>query len=1597
MEVISLGLLALASGGLLAKVRADKARAKKKEGFTTTQDSLFGTVAQNTLPQDHKDFVVKSDSLFNPFASLLNFNKTNVEFTSSNQAENWVYTAPDNTTSANLFRSVFAKATPNGYAIDDNLGEKKATVYRVPTTTDIGNVIDKCQNAPVKTNDDLVADCSIFESNSEFNNICGICHGGVPRSSASNVCSNSVGKPVSTPSGLFVAARMKADPGQQQLQMDALASGGNLINMLITPTLGSCSIDPATNKNLFSIDSNSCVTNNNYLKCAVRQGFGESKNCYACSTDGLFYFVDDSNGNFSGRQPTIFTIGGNGTVSLQLLDTDGTTSLGYLSMPTSGSLLNLTSTASIFTLQATSNGMTPWKIGLTSNGESAAGKYLSISLRGTSSVPYVQGVFQGTLRSNSTVQYTDFAVTAIDITSSNNITSNVFYESGNYGMKLEPPVVNGMQGLTASFKVLIPYLYINTSNIEANYCSGPYIVNANSTNLLSNSPCYASGSMPGNYNLACLQRSFISGGCTEQGSGYPSNSNKANDLMRRARERVGSNANQGQIANYVYSEYRRSWSGLDSNGVQLTASNWTASQKFCTNSNITFQNPCENLPTYVKENGPLSDECINYIYTSGYYSDSNNGSYLTYNSNPNAASLFGDINNVPTGIMRQIEPFIGSSKKDRFCTEFGSLSPLQGGSNMAAAKNMGGIAALKGFYNNIHMKANQRDMTNAERAQYVAQCYGTTLNVEADANPTVLLYNGSNNVQTSATNCGTAGLTSVNRTSAQDQGSFVGNGPIGNIRAVRIYGNGTEYLQISQLVVLDSRGQNLALKKNISYNSVWDGSVPDAPVDGTLSIRTVPNIYHSAGTGPNEYFEVDLGGLYDIVQIIYFNRAEVQSRATGTRIYLYNNDTFLSNTVRSTTNAKYVSAPLTSAPVQYINLANPNGDASCPSILSGQRGDLLAGQTTNNGIRNNVGTLTTDLTPYPIYNLSLSSDMSLSLGGDSISGTTTAKWIWNHPYAKQGARGETVGFYTNIYNSTNIQQNYYLYYRCDDSVTAIIFNGASLPSVPSGLYTSDNPIGSKILLVALPGQNLVQVVCNNVVGRACFIAAIYDGGSWISPTDASQINYYSATNAASTASGGYSWRSYTAPNIGTIFSDSGTSQTMYEITNLPEYADGYHPSAKWIWNQPDAGQYANKPETVHFYFYINVSGTAIVNYKVYIDSDGGPNATTPNSLVSINTSNMGGLIGHANYTGAMDSQTFAVVPGRNLLQVDVTTSGAAGPAGFKAYITDNNDAVVTGSETSATSQWICTTATQWSLENACVYVPSGGITYNCAAKIWGSNCSQGFSDTIYNGSPSASSGSALNTYNKGTMGAQLNDRWGNNSLAYGSNATEKARQNACRGTTTCPDNYYYDATSDGAAGRCVPNGVADYAICPNDYTYVSGFDSNSCQRTVTATSWSPGYTEVPWKTCDSYNYTNYYCSGTNSIGYSYSLQPDGSCSGSGGTDCCDDCGRNSTRSARVCLWGLCSGGDCLGGNNCSINPGSRSFAERKVGISCPAGYTSNSENTTNLICRENLPDNVELVGGSYVYKCGDGYTRQANGSCLAKSSPTHYESAQLPN
>lgn len=94
--------------------------------------------------------------------------------------------------------------------------------------------------------------------------------------------------------------------------------------------------------------------------------------------------------------------------------------------------------------------------------------------------------------------------------------------------------------------------------------------------------------------------------------------------------------------------------------------------------------------------------------------------------------------------------------------------------------------------------------------------------------------------------------------------------------AVVATGTGDACLQVGQLVVKNAKGDNVALNKNVTYPSAWPGSVPQSAVDGTLSSRPFPNIYHQ---GPpcgvdGQYYMVDFGQDEQVEQIVYYNRQD---------------------------------------------------------------------------------------------------------------------------------------------------------------------------------------------------------------------------------------------------------------------------------------------------------------------------------------------------------------------------------------------------------------------------------------------------------------------------------------------------------------------------------------------------------------------------------------------------------------------------------------------------------------------------------------------------------------------------------------------------
>ena len=119
-----------------------------------------------------------------------------------------------------------------------------------------------------------------------------------------------------------------------------------------------------------------------------------------------------------------------------------------------------------------------------------------------------------------------------------------------------------------------------------------------------------------------------------------------------------------------------------------------------------------------------------------------------------------------------------------------------------------------------------------------------------------------------------------------------------NVRYVRVMSETQNLcMQIAQLAVypMNNQGKNIAQGKPTScnenstdiYQNDRYGSRPSNAVDGQLTPKRFPNIYHSScGTKP--WWEVDLQGVYNIAKIVYYNRSDCcQDRSRTLKFQFY--------------------------------------------------------------------------------------------------------------------------------------------------------------------------------------------------------------------------------------------------------------------------------------------------------------------------------------------------------------------------------------------------------------------------------------------------------------------------------------------------------------------------------------------------------------------------------------------------------------------------------------------------------------------------------------------------------------------------------------
>jgi hypothetical protein len=155
-----------------------------------------------------------------------------------------------------------------------------------------------------------------------------------------------------------------------------------------------------------------------------------------------------------------------------------------------------------------------------------------------------------------------------------------------------------------------------------------------------------------------------------------------------------------------------------------------------------------------------------------------------------------------------------------------------------------------------------------------------------------------NAIPTGYTNCGRILGGSINKASiTASYGrncSNVTNPPL-MVRYVTVNTNSSgDYIQISQIAVnalVGGKEINVAPLGTATGSPTWgNGTVPITAIDGNLSARAYPAIYHS-GWGVGKFWKLDLGKDYPVTQIIYYNRADCcQFRSIGMQIVLSANN-----------------------------------------------------------------------------------------------------------------------------------------------------------------------------------------------------------------------------------------------------------------------------------------------------------------------------------------------------------------------------------------------------------------------------------------------------------------------------------------------------------------------------------------------------------------------------------------------------------------------------------------------------------------------------------------------------------------------------------
>ena len=457
--------------------------------------------------------------------------------------------------------------------------------------------------------------------------------------------------------GLYVA---EDDVVNAQAMADKM--GSSQVNY--TPSVGKC--DP----NMFVTSKAQCITLQKKLACQANQSF-DGQGCSQCYQDSTFKYLQN---NLATDDPQLIVVG-TGTLVI--------TKAGSSEINTT---ITLRSDAQTIELPGLVEGD-------------------SLQLNVVPATASLAGYLMGLTASG------DFRIDLIRIIQSDTVTGSRPRVAGvikvgedNYTV-LRP----GRGQVQMNLVLINPFTFINASEQEAIDCGAtPYIKTQASATFLESSPCYKKGQKPGGYSMECLQQTFISAGCTESGTAYPVDAKTATALM--SHPNTGKPLTASEIAGNVYTASTTAYTGINEDGTKLSIKDWNKVSMFCTGRSIT--SPCDFDD---KANGPLSKDCISYLYNNQGAIDNIPGNVgPTYSAQDGSTSLNIDRNK-------------------RYCTPNGSLAPVdKDGNERKPAIDLinsqyKGVNAVKEFFNRVHLEANDNTKTDKDRKQAISMCYGVDL------------------------------------------------------------------------------------------------------------------------------------------------------------------------------------------------------------------------------------------------------------------------------------------------------------------------------------------------------------------------------------------------------------------------------------------------------------------------------------------------------------------------------------------------------------------------------------------------------------------------------------------------------------------------------------------------------------------------------------------------------------------------------------------------------------------------------------------------------------------------------------------------------